>query len=243
MKALQAAIVVVCLALAAAAQQPQAQSGQREVYRVHFFKAAPGKLEDLVDAYKNVPLEPGQPRPALFRHIAGDDWDLLVIYPLGAKFSVEAPTAPPSAQQRAFRERVMADYVWHTDTYAYGPPLKDFQQALGLTAEAPAGRNAVYQASDYSALPGHRAQLESVLDRLLSMSPGRSVKLEHVHGASWDWLLLYRYNNWAEHAAEAMDPDADEKAKRAGFASGAAIGTEFRLHAAGHHDNFVGRVQ
>lgn len=230
---------VAAACVAAAAQQAE----PREVYRVHFFKAAPGKLEDLLDAYRNLPAtDPQAPRPLLFRHVVGDDWDVLAIYPLGARFSMEADP-PLTEAQRRFRERVMADYVWHTDTYATGPSLAAFQRALGLTADSPAGRNAIYQVSDYTALPGHGAQLNDVLRRIMSTSrPATALKLDHVHGASWDSLLIYRYGSWAEVAAESMDPDADEKARRAGFADAADIGKQFRLHAAGHHDSYVSRV-
>ena len=88
-KALIAGMFVLTLGFALLAQQP-AQAPARELYRIHFFKAAPGKLPDLIDAYKNAPVpDAATPRPMAFRHQSGDDWDLMVIYPLGAKASME----------------------------------------------------------------------------------------------------------------------------------------------------------
>ncbi|MGH9603198.1 MAG: hypothetical protein ACRD24_12510 [Terriglobales bacterium] len=55
----------------------------RELYRVHFFKAAPGKLPDLLEAYRNAPVPDNvTPRPMVFRHMLGDDWDVMVIDPM-----------------------------------------------------------------------------------------------------------------------------------------------------------------
>ena len=51
-------LAVLLLASAALAQTQPA----RELYRIHFFKAAPGKLPDLIEAYRNAPY-PTAPCP------------------------------------------------------------------------------------------------------------------------------------------------------------------------------------
>jgi hypothetical protein len=60
-KALAAGIIILTLGFAVVAQQPAQQPATtpapvHELYRIIFFKAAPGKLPDLIDAYKNVPV-------------------------------------------------------------------------------------------------------------------------------------------------------------------------------------------
>src|SRR5262249_37548775 len=125
-----------------------------ELYRIIFFKAAPGKLADLIDAYKNVPLpDASTPKPMRFRHKAGDDWDLTVLYPLGAKASMDANAPAPSEAVRKFKERVIADYSWHADTYASGPPLDVLQRALAVPANAAQAGNpgGLYLIEDYVA--------------------------------------------------------------------------------------------
>ena len=230
------------LTVAALAQQQEAPA--RELYRIHFFKAAPGKLPDLVEAYRNAPLPDNRtPRPLVFRHRVGGDWDLMVIYPLGAKAGLDANPGPLPPALARFRERVMANYAWHTDTYASGPPLAEVEKALAVP-EAAKGSGGVYLVEHYTALPGHQKALEDVLRRDLAIArAGSTVLLEHVQGASWDFLVAFRYASWQEWAAAETDPAADDLARRQGFADSDDIGLQLRQHMSAHQDNFLSRVQ
>ncbi len=232
--------VLLLLASTALAQTPPA----RELYRVHFFKAAPGKLPDLLEAYRNAPVPDNvTPRPLMFRHLLGDDWDVMVIYPLGAKASLDANPAPLPEAMRRFRERVMADYAWHSDIYFSGPPLAEVQKALALPKEAQ-GSGGVYVAAYYTALAGHHKALEDVLRRdQATARPGSALLFEHVQGAPWEYLAIYRYASWLELAAAESDSSADDRARAQGFADAADIGLQLRLHAGSHHDNVLGREQ
>ncbi|MGH9579664.1 MAG: hypothetical protein ACRD2R_01615 [Terriglobales bacterium] len=238
----------LCLWLSAlflvAAALAQQEAPARELYRIHFFKAAPGRLPDLIEAYRNAPLPDNRtPRPLVFRHRMGDDWDVMVIYPLGAKASLDANPAPLPPALARFRERVMANYAWHTDTYASGPPLAEVEKALALPAETEKS-GGVYLAAHYTALAGHQQALADVLRRdMATAAPGSAVLFEHLQGASWDFLVMFRYASWQEWAAAESDPAADELARRQGFADTDAIGLELRQHMSAHHDNFLSRVQ
>lgn len=232
-------LAMLFLASAAFAQnQPT-----RELYRIHFFKAAPGKLPDLIEAYRNAPVPDNvTPRPMMFRHQLGDDWDVMVIYPLGAKASLDANPAPLPEAVRRFRERVMADYAWHSDVYFSGPPLAEVQKALALPKDT--ARGGVYVAAYYTALAGHHKALEDVLKRdQATARAGTTLLFEHVQGAPWEYLAIYRYASWLEWAAAESDSGADDRARSQGFADAEDIGLQLRLHAGSHHDNVLSREQ
>jgi hypothetical protein len=221
-----------------AAQAPPNPS--RELYRVHFFKAGPGKLPDLLDAYLALPAAPNSARPMVFRHQSGDDWDLLIIYPQGGKATIDANPSYTEAQKQ-LRERVMSDYIWHTDTYASGPPVAEVEKALALPKNVKGG---IYLVEDYTALNGHLSQLSDVLSRDIASAraPG-AVRFDHVQGAPWDFLIIFRYESWEEYVKAETDPGADEAARKQGFKDSASVGLDLRQHMAAHHDTFVGRLQ
>lgn len=211
-----------------------------EIYRIHFFKAAPGKLPDLMDSYLSLPAPPTGHGPLIFRHQSGDDWDLLVIYSQGVQAHIDASPNYTEAQ-RKLRERVMSDYIWHTDTYASGPPLAEVEKALAVPKGAKGG---LYLVEDYTALNGHVQQLENVLIRdMASARANSAVRFDHVQGAPWDFLVMYRYASWQEYATAETDPAADDLARKQGFKDAADVGLALRQHMAAHHDTFVSRIQ
>lgn len=234
------ACAAVLLLMSVFASGQQSSSGQREIYRIHFFKAAPGRLPDLIDAYTSLPNAPAGYRPMIFRHQFGDDWDLLVIYAQGAQAHIDASPSYTEAQ-RKLRERVMSDYIWHTDTYASGPPQADVDAAMALPKEA---RDGVYLVEDYTALNGHVQQLEGVLARDIGLGRTKgAVRFDHVQGAPWDFLVMFRYGSWQEYAAAQTDPTINDRARQQGFKDAAEIGLVLREHMAAHHDTFVSRIQ
>jgi hypothetical protein len=231
-------LFLVFFAAAMAVAQPAPP--QHDLYRIHFFKAAPGRLPDLIDAYLNLPAPPGGHGPMVFRHQLGDDWDLLVIYPQGAQAHIDANPNYTEAQ-RKLRERVMGDYIWHTDTYASGPPLAEVEKALAVSKDAKGG---LYLVEDYTALNGHARQLEDVVTRdMASARAAGALRFDHIQGAPWDFLVMFRYASWQDYAAAETDPGADELARKQGFKNASEVGLVLREHMAAHHDTFVSRIQ
>ncbi len=224
-----------------------AQQPPRELYRVHFFKAAPGKLPDLLDAYRNYPApDASTPRPLVFRHSEGADWDLMVIYPLGAQAAMNANPAPLSAEQKSFRDRVMADYAWHTDTYASGPPLAEVQKALSAPrdySQSGDSSSAVYEVEQFVALPGQHDVLGQFLGRDAAASgAAATLRFEHVMGDAWDFLLILRYNSWQDLAGVQSGSAADALARTQGFANAESVGLELRQHISSHQDTVASRL-
>ena len=62
-------------------------SEQTYLYKTTFIRAAPGKLLDLIDLLKErMPVYDagGDEHPFWWRHTQGDQWDLMLLYPMGS---------------------------------------------------------------------------------------------------------------------------------------------------------------
>ncbi len=76
------AILITTLLTVAAPVQDDAS-----LYRVTLIRAAPGRLLDVIHAYRErVPVydAAGDARPAIIRHSQGDHWDLIFVFPVGS---------------------------------------------------------------------------------------------------------------------------------------------------------------
>lgn len=205
------------------AQQPQ-QAQALELYHIQFSKAAPGKLPQLIDAYKNRPApEAGESQvtPIILRHREGDEWDLITITPLGKQTTVSV-SAPPQAIQNYY-ERVRPLTDWHSDTFTVGPSWTVVQKALIPAKDA----LPVYVVTDYRSLPGHRSQLRQVLDRNAQDTPNRAVIFTHAEGSPWNFLAVTRYDSWAAVGAPPPQPQSGAQQEQ---------GLPIREHMAVHHD-------
>ncbi len=219
---------VLLTATTSFAQQPaQPQAPALELYHIHISKAAPGKLPQLIEAYKSAPApaadEP-QVTPVILRHRDGDEWDLITITPLGKQVTLSA-SAPPQATQDYY-QRLAPLSDWHNDTFVVGPSWAVVQKALVVAKGEP-----VYVVTDYRALPGHRPQLRQVLDRGARDTPGRNVLFAHVEGAAWNFLDITRYDSWADMGAPPPQPPAGTQPQDQGLA--------MRDHVAVHHDTIA----
>lgn len=225
---------LTCAAVPSAAQTPTAPAGGAELYHVHFVKAAPGKLVELIDAYVNAPADPqSSAPPVILRHREGDDWNLLVLEPLGAQVTLRA--VPPSADLQQFLTRTRGLRAQHNDTFTIGPAWAEARKlVLGdERAESSGGTGGVYVVSVFRSLPGHRDQLEGVLRKLAAEEPGRTLTLQHLEGASWEYLMISRYDSWTAFG--------ESEQKLGGQAPGPAA-LALGEHLAEHHDTVAERV-
>jgi hypothetical protein len=202
-----------------------------DVYHVHITTAAPGKSVALADFLK-------KPNPAaampdhfvVLRHQYGDSWDYVVIQHMGNKATVEAAGNPPPAAARDAS-------VLHTDTFVNGPPWPEFARALGLGDQASKTRGSVYVVSLYRAAAGHRDQLEKELSN--PPGPGQTVAaavlLQHLEGASWNYLSILRYNSWDDLATNEKNAMAVLQKNQGGWFT-------LRDHTAFHTDTITDRI-
>jgi hypothetical protein len=217
--ALVAVLVLASLTAAQPPQQPQAT----EIYHVHMVKAAPGKLAQLINEYKNAPgPSPDEPQvsPIILRHREGSEWDLIVITPLGKKTTISAEPVPQAVQ--AYYQRIQPLTDWHADTFTTGPSWATVRKALLPEKGA---QQSVYVVSDYRAMAGHRSQLQKVIEG--DGPDGNAVLFTHAEGAPWNFLTVTRYDSWAD--VDATPPPAQG-------AQPQDPGLAIREHLAVHHD-------
>jgi hypothetical protein len=180
--------------LAQAQSQSQTPSStNEELYHVRFVKAAPGQLAALWAAELKAPPDPDNPEPPIIlRHAQGDDWQLLVISPLGKDETIRAEQPSPALQEWFTKLRGLS--ARHDDTIVQGPPWAEAKKML----IGDGGAGGVYLIGTFEPAPGHRDQLLSAL----KSGPGPAgstapLILTHREGASWSFLTIERYPSWA----------------------------------------------
>jgi len=223
------AISMVVAATAASAQnQPAPAAAGTDVYHVHFTKAVPGEAVALGKAL----MVPDKGAPiadhfVVLRHQEGDDWDYVVIQHLGPKAEVTAAPAPPNAA-RDLR-------AWHNDTFASGPSWTEFTRQMGIGGSTSAA-SMVYVVGVHRAVPGHREQLDKMLN-----APGSSkiqtgnVVLQHLEGSDWNFMGITRYNSWQDFATERAEAAAAPGSTAGGWG-------DIRAHSAFHRDTVADRI-
>jgi hypothetical protein len=223
-----------------------AESDQTYLYRTMFVRAAPGKLLDLIDLYKNrmaVYDASGDERPFWWRHTQGDQWDLMFLYPLGSYteyFSPERVARRKKAgddsplQQADFAKKFYEYSAWHEDLFVMGPPLEKVKKAFENTA--------YYHCEIFIALPGMQKELfkEREMENLYQVGVGRPENLIFTHdqGAAWDLFTLGCYRDLKHWASSADIPKAkrDAAARAAGFTDSDQIGPYMRTLITMHRD-------
>ncbi len=227
------------------AQQPPA-SVRPALYRFVMIQAAPGKLPDLIELYRQrvpVIVAGGDEAPIFVRHSQGDRWDLLVIFPSGSYtdyYSRERLARREDAAGRsgldgaAYLKRMYELIAWHEDVFVLGPPVAELRAYLKGTTVA--------HFEMMQALPGKRDELiaERQMESVFNSLRGRPAMLTFTHdqGAAWDVITLDAWRDWRQYGELQMIPaDVSEAAaKKAGFASADAVGTYMRSLISTHHD-------
>lgn len=212
--------LLLCLTLA----QPPA-----EAYRALFLRAAPGRLMELVELVKaRRDSAPAGARPVLLRHAQGDQWDLLMLQPVGTLskyFSSYSPVADP------LWDRLVS---WQEELFVSGPASDVLRDA--------ASHSGYFHLEIFNALAGERDSLiaERGMENAFSKAVGKPENLlfTRLVGASWDLFTIGFYRD-LQHYAEptGRTPEQEEAAARAaGFVSRESMGPYLRRFINGHHD-------
>ena len=217
--------VLLCLALA----QPPA-----EAYRALFVRAAPGRLVELVELVKaRRDSAWKETRPVLLRHSQGDQWDLVLLQPIG---SLSRYFATDRTRPDPLWDRLVA---WQEELFTLGPPAAEFREAVD--------RAGFFHLEIFVALAGDRDSLriERAMENSFLKAVGRpgNFVFSRSAGASWDLFTVGFYRD-LQHYAEpsGRTPELEETAARAaGFVSRESIGPFLRRFINGHHDT-IGSV-
>lgn len=226
----------------------KAQTGTLEgsyLYRVSTVRAAPGLLDQLIDAYGeeiSVSRAEGEPTGMIMRHSQGDHWDLMLIYPMKSFADYYSPNRrelrAKAAEKRAALDSKLSTLIaFQADNYAYGPSL-----SVVRNAHAAAG---LYHIEMFHALPGRKdALLEQrrMENRYLTATGQRANFIFNVvTGTDVDVFTIGFHPNLVAFAkpAPVTDSEADAAAAVAGFESRGSIGTYLRELISAHHDTLA----
>jgi hypothetical protein len=217
------------------------------LYKVTLVQAAPGKLLELIDLYKQraAALKDVDEAPLWMRHSQGDHWDLMILFPLGSYGDYYAPqriAKRTQADQAAkLAEKFEEDIAWQEDLFANGPPLADLRKAF-------AG-GAFFHVEMFVALPGKFADLYK--EREMENAYAKTLKepenfiFVRDQGAAWDIFTIGVFRDLKHYAESADIPAKDQEAaaKAAGFDSPSQIGPYLRRFIREHHDTLAVAVK
>ena len=238
---LQALLSVAALA----AEGPQSAE-PTYLYKTTFVRAAPGKLLDLIALYKErmaADDASGDERPFWWRHTQGDQWDLMLLFPMGSYaeyYSKERGSRRKKAaeasslSQKEFRQRLNACSAWREDIFVLGPPLEAVKRAFDGTS--------YYHLEICIALPGKQEELfkEREMENIYQVATGRPETMIFVRdqGAVWDLFTLGCYRDLKHWASSGDIPKEkrDLAARQAGFSDPDAIGPYLRTLIDMHRD-------
>lgn len=233
-------------AAAAEVTGPPASIKPVYLYKTTFIRAAQGRLLDLIALWKErmAALEKaGEVAPFWWRHTQGDQWDLMLLTPMGsyvdyyakARAAKRAKAAEAAGMsEEAFAKRLDACSSWKEDIYVMGPPLEFVKKAFEGTA--------YYHIEIMVSLPGKQEELfkEREMENVYGVAGGRPYNMIFVResGASWDIFTLGCYRDlqhWAAPSPLTKD-EREAAAKKAGFAGADAIGPYMRTLIDFHRD-------
>jgi hypothetical protein len=217
-----------------------------DLYKITMVRAAPGRLLSFIDMYRGrMPVydAAGDERPLWMRHSQGDQWDVMLIFPLGSFSEYYSPERVARRDRAAkdaglpqveFARQFYENSAWHEDVYVEGPPLEELKSAYEKAG--------FFHAEMFVALAGKQTALleERAMENALGKAVGRPENFTFIHdqGAAWDVISLGFYRD-LDHFASSRDVPAekmDEAARAAGFDSAAAVGPYMRTLIATHHD-------
>jgi len=228
----------------------EAQQTNDVYYKVITMRAVPGKLLDLIDVIK-VDLKnyqrAGIEKPFLMRHSQGDQWDLLLMYPikdLGTHFSqseMDKRRENSATLDQGYGRPYYNLVSWQEESIVEGPSLQEFNDRFT--------RFDYYHVEMFQALAGKQEELlrQREMENVYLTEIGRDTNLifTKIFGGEVDIFTLGFYRD-IKHFAESADipiEKEDAAAKKAGFESVYTIGSYLRSLLLEHHDTLAGAVR
>ncbi len=223
------------------------------LYRTLLLRAAPGSLLEVIDRYRErMPVfdAAGAARPFIMRHSQGDQWDLMLLFPIesfGAYYTPERIAQREAAGRDAGAtdeefERALGEHIaWREETFVAGPLLHVVKAAFA--------DNSYYHIEMFIAVAGKRAELlkQRQMENayLEGIDRPQNLIFTRVAGGAWDLYTVGFYQDIKHYAASADIPDELQElaAKKAGFEGADRIGTYLRTLMQSHHDTLARAVR
>ena len=241
--------ILILVAAPATAEDPAPS-----LYRTEMLRAAPGQLTAVIEMIQErLPVwkESHIAGPFWMRHSQGDQWDLLLLFPMGSDFQEyysapsrerrDAAAAKSRISEAGFERRLLELVAWREELFVWGPP-----PATVASRFADAG---FFHVEVFLALAGKRAELleQRKMENLYLAQIERPTNLifTRAGGAAWDCYTIGFYRDIKHFAGSAdVAAEAEERAAvEAGFASSSTIGTYLRELIAQHHDTLAVAVR
>lgn len=219
------------------------------LYRVTTVRAAPGRLMDLIALFKAHEADyeaRGDAPPFWMRHSQGDQWDLILMYPMESYAAYYGPErlvrrADHADVQRAFEDQLTQLVAWREDLYAFGPALADVAARFDGMG--------YFHVEMFKALPGkqdaliRQRKMENRYYDALSHPPNLIFVRES--GSPVDVFTVGFYRDLQHFAAGADVPfeTEDRAARDAGFDGVNQISPYLRSLIAWHHDTLAVRIR
>jgi hypothetical protein len=181
------------------------------------------------------------------RHTQGDQWDLMILYPMGSFYEYFEPQRTErrnlageqkglSFQQLQFEAGLLTSY--REEVFVRGPNPEVLEKLFSA--------NDFYHAEMFVALPGRRADLleERRMENRYLRGLGRPENLIFVReaGGPWDSFTLGFYRDLQQYAQVAdlgTPEERDRAAVAAGFEGADYIGNTMRRLILYHHDTLA----
>jgi hypothetical protein len=224
---------------------PAAPAGNY-LYKVTLVQAAPGKLLELINLYKQqaaAAKEFGDDAPLFMRHSQGDHWDLMILFPVKSytDYYQSERAAKRAALAANLAPKFGEDIAWQEDLFAYGPPLADLHKSFT--------DGGFFHIEMFVSLPGKFNDLykEREMENAYSQALHEPSNFIFVRdqGAAWDIFTIGVFRD-LKHYAEGttLSPqEQDAAAKAAGFESPSQIGPYLRRFIREHHDTLAVAVK
>ncbi len=219
------------------------------LYRVALLRAAPGRILDLIELLKeerDLLADIDEPAPFWMRHTQGDQWDLMILYPMGSFHEYYEPGRTARRNENGVWKGLSYEQLqfeadrltsFREEEFVRGPGPEVLEEAFG--------ENSFYHAEMFVALPGRQDRLleERRMENRFLRRLGRPENLIFVRevGGTWDSFTLGFYKDLM-HYAESSDLRADEEeeaARAAGFEGADRIGSYLRSLILYHHDTLA----
>jgi hypothetical protein len=219
------------------------------LYRVTFLRAAPGRQADLIELLKeerDLLRDGGESLPFWMRHTQGDQWDLMVLYPM------------ENFQDHYDPEKVAArDTMGEWKGLSYGQLqleadlLISYREELFFRGPEPEvleqlfSENDFYHVEIFVGLPGKREELleQRRMENRFLRALDRPENLIFVReaGGPWDSFTLGFYHDLQHYAQVSVQDPADEEraAVDAGFEGAGTIGVYMRSLILYHNDTLA----
>jgi len=221
------------------------------LYKVSAVRAAPGSMSDLLAwiaalRASNYFEDAGESPPFIMRHSQGDQWDLLIISPMGNwsdYFSEDSIGKRDAASAKHAELLASGDALlaFDEDHFAYGPSLAAFSAAYD--------DNDFYHIEMFEAAPGKSNELfeQRRMENNYLSATGQTTNMifSRAAGSDVDVFTIGFHKSLETFAAPGSVSDADKEAAAvaAGFKGRSDIAFYLRSLISGHHDTLAVKVE